>query len=112
MEELLENIQEFIESGEENLRKQRFNAAVSDFFKAIVIICDYLIYKEIKIIPKNHNERFSILEKYFRDTYKKVAELFQIYIKSYNSRSTKEEAQILKKYAYEIKQNITNKKQT
>ena len=110
MEDLLKNIEDFLESGEDNLKKQRFNVAVSDFFKAIAILCDYLIYKEIKIIPKNHNERFSILEKYFKDIYKKVAELFQIYTKSYNSRLTQQEVEILKKYAYELKHNITNKK--
>lgn len=109
MEELLKNAEEFIESGEENITKQRFNASVSDFFKAIVILCDYLIYKEIKIIPKNHNERFSILKKYFGDIYKKVSKLFKTYVKSYNLRLKKEDAKKVKEYANELKNLIFNK---
>ena len=110
MQELLENIAEFLDSGEENLKKERYNAAVSDFFKAIVILCDYLIYKEIKIMSKNHNERFSLLEKYFKDVYKHVSELFKTYTKSYNLRLGKEEAIKLKNYANELKDSIIGKK--
>lgn len=107
--ELLKNIEEFLQSGKDNLEKQRFNASVSDFFKAIVILCDYLIYKEIKIMPKNHNERFSLLRTYFKEIYKNVSELFKIYTKSYNLRLGKEEANKLNLYANELK-NIIHKK--
>lgn len=110
MEELLKNVEEFLESGEDNLKKKRFNAAVSDFFKAIVILADYLIYKEIKIIPKNHNERFSLLKKYFKEIYEKISDLFDTYTKSYNLRLGEKEANIIKNYAYEFKKHITNKK--
>jgi len=110
MDELLKNIEEFLESGEENIRKARFNAAVSDFFKAIVILCDYKIYRDMKIIPKNHNERFSILEKYFSDIYLEISKLFQIYTRSYNLRMTKEDAIKLKNYAYGLKDSFISKK--
>ncbi len=110
MEELLRNITEFLESGEENLRKKRFNAAVSDFFKAIVISCDYLIYKEIKIMPKNHNERFSLLKIHFSSIYNKVSSLFETYVKSYNLRLKEKDSLILKNYAYELKNYISSKK--
>lgn len=101
--DLLKNIEEFIESGEENIRKERYNASVSDFFKAIVILCDYLIYKEIRLMPKNHNERFSLLKKYFNDVYKDVSELFEIYTKSYNLRLDEKDAIKVRGYAYELR---------
>ncbi len=107
MEELLKNIEEFLESGDENLKKQRFNASVSDYFKAIVILCDYMIYREIKIMPKNHNERFSLLGKYFKDICAEVSELFNIYTKSYNLRLNKQDAETLKDYANKLKNNIS-----
>ena len=110
MEDLLKNVEEFLESGRENLSKNRFNAAVSDFFKAIVILCDYLIYKEIRVIPKNHNERFPLLERYFKDIYKKVSGFFGTYTKSYNLRLEKEKADELGRYANELKNFILNKK--
>jgi len=110
MDELLKNIKEFFESGEENLKKARFNASVSDFFKAIVILCDYKIYTDMKIMPKNHSERFSILEKYFQSVYLEVSNLFQIYTKSYNLRMNKEDAIKLRNYAYGLKDSFASKK--
>ena len=103
MEELLKNVEEFLESGDDNLKKERFNASVSDYFKAIVILCDYLIYKEIRLVPKSHNERFSLLKRYFKEIYNKVSSFFELYTKSYNLRLGKEQAMKLKNYAYELK---------
>jgi len=110
MKELLENAREFIESGKDNLRKKRLNAAASDFFKSIVILCDYLIYKEIKRLPKNHNDRFNLLKIYFNKIYSKVGPLFEIYIKSYNVKMEIKEVLILKNYSDELERIIGNKK--
>ncbi|MDI6736932.1 MAG: hypothetical protein QME12_00250 [Nanoarchaeota archaeon] len=110
MEELRINAEEFMQSGEDNLKKKRYNAAVSDFFKAVAIICDYLIYKDMRILPKNHNERFSILRSHFKDIYSKVSGLFEDYTKSYNLRMDKMQALKMREYAYELKQLAFNKK--
>lgn len=110
MEELLKTAGEFFDSGEENIRKKRYNPAVADFFKAVVILCDYLIYKEIKIIPKNHNDRFLLLERYFQDIHKKVSGLFKTYTQSYNLRLSLTDAQTIRNYAYELKNLVSNKK--
>ena len=110
MDELLKNANEFLESGEDNLKKNRFNASVSDFFKAIVIFCDYLIYREMKIMPKNHNDRFSLLDKYFHEIYTNVSELFKTYIKSYNLRLDKDDVIKVKNYANGLKDFVINKK--
>jgi uncharacterized protein (UPF0332 family) len=110
MKEILENAEEFLASGEDNLKKNRWNAAVSDFFKAISNFCDYLIYKEIKIITKNHNERFNLLKKYFGQIYQNMSRLFKIYRDSYNLRLKKEDAQAVRNYAHEIKDIVAGKK--
>jgi uncharacterized protein (UPF0332 family) len=110
MEDLLENIEEFLDSGDENIKKGRFNAAVSDYFKVIVISCDFLIYRDMKILPKNHNERFYLLRIYFKDIYTKVNQLFETYTRSYNLRLNEAEAIRLKEYAHELKKSIADKK--
>ncbi len=110
MEELLQNADEFLESGKENMKKQRFNPAVSDFFKAIVILCDYLLYREIKIIPKNHNERFALLKIHFPDIYSKVSSLFNTYTDSYNLRLGEGKAKILQEYANGLRKRVPDKK--
>ncbi|MEK6823427.1 MAG: hypothetical protein AABY06_00170 [Nanoarchaeota archaeon] len=109
MKELIENIKEFLESGEDNLKKKRFNASATDFFKAIVVICDYLIYSNIKILPKNHSERFLLLSKHFKEIYSKVSELFPIYTKSYNFKIKKEDMLNIREYAYKLKSLIDKK---
>lgn len=109
MEHLKENAKEFFESGEDNLKKLRLNAATSDFFKSIVVSCDYLIYREIKRLPKNHGDRFSILERYFPEIYKIVSGLFKPYTNSYNLKSTKLEAEKFREYAKRIEEFIRNK---
>ena len=109
MEEILLNAKEFLESAEDNLKKERWNAAVSDYFKSMSSYCDYLLYKEIKILPKNHNERFELLKKYFNEIYTEVIGFFKKYRDSYNLRLTKEDALLIKEYAYELKDIVTNR---
>jgi hypothetical protein len=109
MKELLQNAEEFLESAEDNLVKSRFNASVSDFFKAITNLCDYHIYNNQKIVIKNHNERFDLLKKYYPEIYEKVFSLFKKYRDSYNLRLNKEDALQLKDYAYELKTIISSK---
>lgn len=110
MEELLKNAEEFLESAEENFEKKRYNACVSDYFKEIVILADYLIYREIKRVPKNHNERFYLLKRYFEEVYERVSVLFKTYTESYNLRLGLKDAEEVKKYANEFKNYVDSKK--
>ncbi len=110
MKELLENANEFLESGRDNFIKKRYNASASDYFKSIVIFCDYLIYEEIKRLPKNHSDRFSLLKLYFKEIYGNVSQLFGEYVKSYNLKMDKMSCIKLGGYANEIKRIAENKK--
>jgi len=110
MEELLENARESFESAEDDLLKKRYNSAVASFFRAIANMCDYLIYLDMKIISKNHNERFNLLKKYFPEIYGKVFALFGKYRDSYNLRLSEKDAGEVKKYAIELEEFIRNKK--
>lgn len=92
------------------MNKKRYNAGASDFFKAIVILCDYLIYQEIKTLPQNHNDRFILLKKYFPNIYANVSDLFKIYTDSYNLRLEKSDTNKIKNYTYELKRYTDNKK--
>ena len=110
MRELLENAKEFLESGEENIKSKRNNAAVADFFKAIVILCDDKLYSEIRSLPKNHTERFKLLQQHFPGIYMKVSALFKKYTDSYNFRLTSKDANTIKSYAYELYNTTANNK--
>lgn len=106
MEQLLENAREFLESGKENLEKNRLNVSASDDFKSIVIFCDYLIYREIKRLPKNHKDRFSLIEIYFKEIHERVSYFFEVYVRPYNLKVKKEDVLNLEKYANELKEII------
>lgn len=106
--ELLKNAEDLISSADDNLEKGRYNPAVSDYFKAIVILCDFLIYKMRRILPKNHGERFDILKIHFEDIYSLVSSLFKKYIESYNLRMSKEDALVMKENVTKIKELIKN----
>ncbi|MDP4039942.1 MAG: hypothetical protein Q8P57_05185 [Candidatus Pacearchaeota archaeon] len=110
MEEILQNAIEFLESAEDSLKKQRWNVAVANYFKSASNFCDYLIYKEIKLFPKNHNERFQLLEKYFPEIHKIIIDLFKKYRESYNLRLKRRDALPVRQFAYELKTRISDKK--
>lgn len=107
---LLENSKEFFESGEDNLKKKRYNAATDSFFKATVTLCDYYINKKIHLLPKNHTERFELLEINFPEVYKIIRKLFTSYRKTYNLKSDAEDALRTKRGYNEVKRIFESKK--
>jgi hypothetical protein len=59
---LLENFKEYFQTGLESFRKKKYNSAANEFFKAFVTLCDIAIYRKIKLLPDNHDDRFKILK--------------------------------------------------
>ena len=84
------NFKDFLGSAEDEFTKGRFNPALSSYFKAIAIICDYKIYDKMSLLPKNHAERSLFLRMHFPDAYSLVSPLFKEYTDSYNLRIQKE----------------------
>lgn len=97
--DLKKNIQEFIESAEKDVNEKRYNPAISSYFKAIAIMCDWAIYRERALLPKNHNERFLFLQLHFKEAYEIINPLFKKYTDSYNIRIQREEV-------LELKENV------
>ncbi len=97
------NYLEFLESGNDELIKQRYNSAVNSFFKAVAVLCDLNIYIKIRILPKNHSDRFNLLRQNFPQVYQIVSDLFKRYTDSYNLRMDKEDVIYLKQNAEKLK---------
>ena len=89
--DLLLNFRDFKAAGDDELRKGRYNPAISSYFKALVILCDIKIYSERQQLPKNHSERFIILENHFPEAYSLLSPLFDKYRDSYNLRMQKKD---------------------
>lgn len=103
LKDLLANFKEFLQSAERDLQEKHYNPAISSYFKAIVILCDYSIYKERSLLPKNHRERFLFLELHFKEAYNLISPLFKEYTDSYNTRIQKDQVIKLKENVEKLK---------
>ena len=100
---LLSNFKDFLESANDELSKERYNPAISSYFKAIAILCDWKIYEEMGLLPKNHSERFFILRNNFPEVHSLISPLFKEYRESYNLRMEKKDALRLKENVEKLK---------
>lgn len=64
--------------------------------KSLFALCDYLIFIKYKKLPKNHSERFRILELKEPLIYKEVDAIWSRYTDTYSKPSNKEAYGMLK----------------
>ncbi|MFH1054096.1 MAG: hypothetical protein V1740_06780 [Candidatus Woesearchaeota archaeon] len=65
MEELVNTFKEEYEGGIEQFEKQRYKNATILLSKSLFALCDMIILNKLRKLPKNHGERFRILEDHF-----------------------------------------------
>lgn len=105
MEELIKTFIEEYEGALEQLEKERYKNAAILFSKALFALCDLIIYSKLAKLPKNHGERFRILEDYFPSIYSVVNDIFKHYTDAYSKP-------VLKETCEKIKHGIENLVQT
>ncbi|WP_232460994.1 hypothetical protein [Thermococcus radiotolerans] len=106
LDDLKENIREYIETGEDAFKKGRYNSASILYFKALVGICDYVIKRDLNLEPKNHSERFAILRLHYRDLYRIVSKFFDFYRDAYERRLTRDEVGALRNEVLKLTDRI------
>ena len=95
-EELMQTfLEEFMGAGDESSKGRYKNAAIL-FSKALFALCDLLIQDKLNKLPKNHSERFRILEEYFKEIYGIVDDVFDKYTDSYSKPILKETCDTIK----------------
>ena len=104
-EELEKTFLEEYEGGIEQLEKNRYKNAVILLSKSIFALCDIIIYQKLNRLPKNHNERFRILEEYFKDIYSIVDNIFSHYTDAYSKPILKETCTKFKDAIHKITEN-------
>jgi uncharacterized protein (UPF0332 family) len=67
-----------------------FTSATILYFKTLFAIQDYILLKKIGYSPKDHNERFRLLEKEFPEEYKILDMEFNTYRNTYFKTISKE----------------------
>src|SRR3989338_11522743 len=93
---LIQTFLEEFEGAKDELSKGRYKNSVILLSKALFAVCDILIQNKLNKLPKNHSERFRILEGYFKETYKIVDEVFDKYTDSYSKPALKETCESIK----------------
>src|SRR3989338_2778467 len=90
MKELEETFLEEYIGAQEQLEKQRYKNTLILLSKSLFALCDIVIYQKLHKLPKNHTERFRILEQYFPEMYPIIDNLFSHYTDAYNKPILKE----------------------
>jgi len=90
------NFQEYVEIAQYSFQQKKYNAATTLYYKALVELCDLQLYRRIKKIGANHNERFDLLQQISPQLYRIASKLFRYYRDSYNKEITVTIAQLIK----------------
>lgn len=96
MEELAKTFQEEYNGALDEMTKKRYKNATILFSKALFALSDVLIEQKLHKLPKNHGERFRLLEKYFPETYKIVDNIFSHYTDAYSQPILQETCTLIK----------------
>ena len=100
MEEQIKELQstflEEVGGALDQFSKNNYKNAIILLSKALFALCDIVIFLRLNKLPKNHSERFRILEEHFNDVYLVVDEVWSSYTDSYSKPVLKETCERLK----------------
>lgn len=70
--------------------------AVTNYFKALFALADLELYKRIEQLPKNHTERFALLQEHEPFLYKQLDSIFFIYRETYTKEVTQARVEFIR----------------
>lgn len=108
MNELIELKNTFIEEYSSSKILKDLNKIKSSTIlisKSLFALCDYLILKKYGKLPKNHSERFRILELKENNIYHQIDEIFSKYVDTYSKPSNDENYKKIKEVIKKIIEN-------
>ena len=100
--ELVKTFVEEYSGAVDELEKKRFKNSAILFSKSLFAVCDVVIENKLNKLPKNHSERFRILEQYFSSIYNIVDGIFDKYTDAYSKPILKETCEVIKNGIKEI----------
>lgn len=101
-DDILKNIKNFMDSARLLYERKDYTSSCVLFFKALFAILDYVLLVSGKGIPKDHSERFRILQNYSNRLYVTLDKLYPIYRSSYSLPVSKEECEEVKKHVEKL----------
>jgi hypothetical protein len=85
-----EQVRTFMTSAEHIYMLGDYTSATILYFKTLYAIHDVILLERIGIAPKDHTERFRLLQKHFPDEYKVLDSEFNTYRSTYSRIISKE----------------------
>ncbi|MDP2749947.1 MAG: hypothetical protein Q8O89_03895 [Nanoarchaeota archaeon] len=92
-----ENILQFKKSADSLYLMKDYTSATILYFKTLFAVQDYVLLQEIGQSPKDHAERFRLLQKYFPASYETLDREFSTYRDTYSKIIFKETCGHVKK---------------
>jgi uncharacterized protein (UPF0332 family) len=92
-DELKKNIDNFLNSAKLVFDNKDYTSACILYFKALFVVADYIVLISGREKPKDHTDRFRILERYFRGIYLEIDRIFYIYRNTYTTSISKEKCE-------------------
>ena len=83
----------------------KLKSAIILLYKALFAICDYIIFKKYNKLPKNHTDRFRILEMKEKDVFNGLNSVWSRYRETYSRPSNEDSFNLLNDTIVRIIQN-------
>lgn len=91
--QLVDNVKMFWKSGELVYSTKDYTSATILYFKSLFVLLDYILYRSIGETPKDHTERFRLLENSHPELYFIIDKYFQVYRNTYSIKISKEKCE-------------------
>jgi hypothetical protein len=86
-------------------RSAKHKSATILLSKAVFALVDYILFRKYKVLPKNHAERFRILERREPELYSLLDTLWNGYTNTYHKPVAEESITLMKDAIEKISQN-------
>ncbi len=96
MDELVENLKEYLKNAERAFKAKEYNTAVTLYFKTLTVLSDILLLKTEGRVPSNHDERFKTLREKHRIAYQLLDKNFPLYQQTYRIRLSRSQTELIR----------------
>jgi len=97
---------EYYSSGEEELRKERYNSALVLYFKCLIALVDLFVLRKTGNTPSSHTSRFRICQSDFPEIYDLIDKDFPFYQDSYSQLMSKELVEVIRDDARTVAEEL------
>ena len=100
-DELIKNVKLILKSADLVYLNKDYTSATILYFKILFLVLDLIILRTKGKTPKDHTERFRILQQDYPKLYESLDKYFKVYRDTYSISIDKETCEVIKHYVKE-----------